>query len=76
MNNTTKMTDGETYPPTLSTWYRKYRVVLDNFAGYEAQVWRVWFPIWWQINGVNTSTSLDRAIEVCRKHSNPVVVNL
>lgn len=54
----------------------RYRVVEDNYLGYEAQVKFWWFPIWWfqlSLNGrglgINTSFNLLTASKVCRKHS-------
>ena len=40
---------------------KKYRIVRDSYAGYEAQVWRIWFPFWVQLGGGNTHTSADQA---------------
>jgi hypothetical protein len=42
---------------------RKYRIVKDGFAGYEAQVWRWWFPFWTQIGFTNTHSTIEGAIE-------------
>jgi len=39
----------------------KYRIVGDNYCGYECQVKRWWFPVWVQLNGVNTWLTLDSA---------------
>ena len=41
---------------------RKYRIVQDSYAGYECQVWRIWFPFWVQMNLTNTHSTLERAI--------------
>lgn len=52
----------------------KYRVVRDNYAGYEAQVKFWWFPIcWFQIQGTNTSWSVERAEGICHRHAKPCV---
>lgn len=45
----------------------RYRVVRDNYCGYEVQSWRWWFPIWLQCNGLtgdptNTHYTLESAI--------------
>ena len=40
---------------------RKVRVVTDMYNGYEAQMWRIWFPFWVMI-GINTFPTLERAI--------------
>ena len=46
-------------------WKNKYRIVTDNYAGYEAQVKYWWFPfIWIQIPtsyecSINTHTHIE-----------------
>ena len=42
---------------------KKYRVVGDNYLGYECQVWRLWFPFWCQMDFANTHHTLERAIK-------------
>ena len=49
---------------------KRYRIVRDGYAGYEAQVWRLWFPFWVQCFFVNTEYSIDRAKEVIEDHKN------
>lgn len=44
---------------------RKYRIVKDDFAGFEAQV-RICF-IWWQLGCCNTSSTINRAKEVIER---------
>ena len=39
----------------------KYRVVGDNYLGYECQIRYWWFPIWVQLGGVNTWSTLASA---------------
>lgn len=46
----------------------KYRVVLDAYSGFEAQYRKWWMPFWLQINGVNTSSSLDAAKVIIKAH--------
>ena len=44
----------------------KYRVVTDNYLGYEAQ-YRPWFlPFWRQLNGINTHPTIENALEMCK----------
>lgn len=44
----------------------KYRVVTDNYLGYEAQ-YKPWFlPFWQQLNGVNTRSTIEEALELCK----------
>ena len=51
----------------------KYRIVRDNYAGYECQVWRPWFPFWVQMHIVNTHLSLESAIDYIKKNGKNVV---
>jgi hypothetical protein len=51
----------------------KYRIVKDDYCGYECQVWRLWFPFWLQMNGVNTHISLESAIDYIKKGEKKVV---
>lgn len=57
---------------------KKYRIVTDNYAGYEVQVWTIWFPFWVQVSyhgrGVNTFPSLDAAIHYIRTLKRGTVV--
>lgn len=56
----------------------KYRIVTDAYAGYEVQVWRLWWPFWIEVaEGVfmcNTWVSIDDAKEFIynlkSKHNN------
>lgn len=52
--------------------FKKYRVVIDAYAGYEVQTWRVWFPFWIQGN-TNTHRSLEQAKEYIEKLKRPIV---
>lgn len=51
----------------------KYRVVRDQFAGYELQILRWYFPFWREVgdfkNQVNTFANIEGAIEFARQHS-------
>ena len=51
-----------------------FRIVSDEYLGYEVQKKRWWFPFWIQINGryplVNTSSSLEEANKVIKNHTN------
>ena len=57
-------------------WYdKKYRVVEDNYCGFEVQGKRWWFPFWIQCSDFdgricNTHLSLDRAKEFIKKKKN------
>lgn len=51
----------------------KYRIVKDNYAGYEAQFQYWWFPfIWIQCDvhdGINTCFTIEQAEQVCKEHA-------
>ena len=40
----------------------RYRIVRDNYLGYECQIWRLWFPFWCQMGLTNTHHTIERAI--------------
>jgi len=43
----------------------RYRVVRDNYLGYEAQFRWWWCPFWFQRFGANTYVTLEEAQKVC-----------
>jgi hypothetical protein len=49
----------------------KYRIIRDNYGGFEAQKWRWYFPFWLQLNYVNTNLSVEQAI---RRIENDMIV--
>ena len=40
---------------------KKYRIVKDTYAGYECQIWRLWWPFWCQMNFTNTHRTIEQA---------------
>ena len=52
---------------------RKYRIVRDEYCGYQCQVWRLWFPFWVEMNGVNSHISLESAIDYIKNGEKKVV---
>ena len=40
---------------------KRYRIVTDSYAGYEVQIWRIWWPFWVQMRYVNTHNSIEAA---------------
>lgn len=40
----------------------RYRIVRDNYLGFECQKWRLWFPFWIQMDFGNTHPSIEKAI--------------
>lgn len=41
----------------------KYRIVPDNYNGFEVQRKSTWWPFWVQLGGSNTHSSLEKAKE-------------
>jgi hypothetical protein len=52
----------------------RYRVVRDNFAGYEVQKWRWWFPVWMECGWCNTHVSVEKAKAFIEWHKSNNVV--
>ena len=52
----------------------KYRIVTDNFSGYEAQFKRWWCPCWLPCGVINTSATVEMARKVCDRHAGSHVV--
>lgn len=52
--------------------FKKYRIVRDNFAGYECQVWRLWWPFWCQMNITNTHRTIEQAKEFIENNGKEV----
>ena len=51
----------------------RYRIVRDNYLGYECQIWRLWFPFWCQMNFTNTHNTIERAIAFIENNGSVVV---
>ena len=49
----------------------KYRIIRDNYGGFEVQKWRWYFPFWLQLDCVNTNFSVEQAI---RRIENDMIV--
>lgn len=53
----------------------KYRIVKDNYGGFECQKWWIWCPFWTEMGNVcNTHFSLDKAIKYIENDMTVVVV--
>lgn len=52
---------------------KKYRIVRDRYNGYEAQWSYRWLPIWFQCFCCNSTSTIEKAEEVARKHSTKIV---
>lgn len=52
---------------------KRVRIVRDNYAGYEVQVWRWWFPFWVQAEFTNTHRSVEDAERFAEAYLRPVV---
>lgn len=53
-----------------------YRIVTDNYSGYEVQEWRWWWPFWVQCGRVNTHPTVERAEMYANRISGKVVKRL
>jgi hypothetical protein len=49
----------------------KYRIIRDNYGGFEVQKWKWYFPFWLQLDYVNTNLSVEQAI---RRIENDMIV--
>ena len=50
---------------------KRYRIMYDNYSGYEAQVWSLWRP-YWRMIGTNTFRSIEDAEAFIHRSHNPV----
>ena len=57
-------------------WRPRYRIVRDNYCGYEVQIWRWYWPFWRELGFCNTHTSFEDAERFARHHDNEVVAYL
>lgn len=56
---------------------RKYRIVTDNYLGYEVQMKLWWWPFTWlQCKGTNTHSSLEKAEKFAYQHAKNCVKEL
>ena len=49
-----------------------YRIVVDNFRGYEVQIWRWWWPFWEEF-GHNTFCTVEEAEAWAKSRKQPIV---
>ena len=52
----------------------RYRIVTDEYSGYEAQYRPWWSPVWIQMNFTNTHPSIEKAeayIQRCIEDASP-----
>jgi hypothetical protein len=53
---------------------KKYRIVTDNYNGFEVQEGFILLPfIWWELTGSNTHSTLKKAEEFARNNQKKVV---
>lgn len=52
---------------------KRYRIVRDSYAGFEVQIWRIWFPFYVMVGYSNTHISVEKAKEFIEGHKNRVV---
>lgn len=57
----------------MSIFAPEYRIVRDNYCGYEVQkrVW--WSPFWWQVGFCNTHLSIEKAEAFAAADAQPTV---
>lgn len=48
----------------------QYRIVTDEYAGFEAQVKYWWCPFWMQVNGCNSMSTIEASERYCIAHAN------
>ncbi len=59
--------------PRISTWWRKYRIVRDAYAGFEVQRWFIWWPFWTMSGFCNTHSTVEKARAFAANNANLVV---
>jgi len=52
-----------------------YRIVTDEYSGYEVQSWRWWWPFWVQ-GSTNTHNTIEKAEACARARARRVVKHL
>lgn len=52
----------------------KYKIVRDDFCGYEVRIKRWWLPLWYQAGWTNTHSSVEKAREYAKSHSQNHIV--
>lgn len=48
---------------------KRYRIVTDDYSGFEVQVKRWWIPFWWQCDVINTFSTLESAEKYANNHA-------
>ena len=51
----------------------KWRIVTDKYCGFEVQYKRWWFPLWRQVGGVNTFSTVEAALVFLERVKKKVV---
>lgn len=47
----------------------EYRIVRDNYRGFEVQIRRWWWPFWKQVGFTNTHYSIEEAEQFAADHA-------
>ncbi len=47
----------------------RYRIVRDNYLGYEVQARPRWWPFWTMVGGCNTFSTVESARRYAREHA-------
>ena len=58
----------------MNIFRTRYRIVKDDYAGYEAQYRHWWMPFYIQVNGVNTRPTLEACRKLIEFHKRPKFV--
>ena len=58
----------------MSMFRTRYRIVTDNYNGFEAQFRRWWMPFYCQCFFSNTSASMEKAMAIVKRHQKCGVV--
>jgi len=54
----------------------KWRIVTDNYCGFEVQYRWWWFPVWRQAGFVNTFSTVESALSYIERVKRKVVYNV
>jgi len=60
----------------LITMKTKYRIVKDNWCGFEVQCKRWWWPFWIQCDCANTHLTIEGARAFAKSHSRRHVIEV
>lgn len=50
----------------------KYKIIPDQYLGYEVRIWRIWWPFWVQCDLCNTYKTIENAKKYIDNRRNPI----